>query len=131
MQTGRNAKAKLASIAIALLAAVPAVGHHSFKAEYDDTHPVTVSGTVTKVFWKNPHVRLFVDAKGDDGRPVNWELQLASPNGLLRQGWKVDSLKPGDPVTVSGFRARDTARYLLDARKVTLGTSGKAGQPAR
>jgi len=108
-----------------LLAAVPVLAHHSFKAEFDESHAITLSGTVAKVNWKNPHVRLFVDVKDESGKITNWELELSSPNGLLTQGWKVDSLKPGDQVTVSGYRARDD-RYLLNARRISLGAPGKS-----
>jgi len=103
------------------LAVAPLLAHHGFKAQYDETMPVTLNGTVTKVNWKNPHVMVFVDVKDSTGKVANWELELASPNGLLSQGWKVDSLKPGDQITVNGFRARDGSN-LASARKVTLDT---------
>jgi Family of unknown function (DUF6152) len=106
-----------------LLAALPVLAHHSFKAEYDETHLVTFNGTVTKVLWKNPHVILSLDVKDDSGKVASWEMELASPNGLLRQGWKVDSLKPGDRVEVSGYGAKDGS-HVANARKVVLG--GKA-----
>ena len=106
--------------AVLLLAALPILAHHSFAAEYDEHHLVTLSGTITKVSWKNPHVMLNMDAKDDGGNLANWEVELASPNGLLRQGWKVDSLKPGDRVVVTGYGARDGS-HLASARKVVLG----------
>ena len=112
-------------------AAMPVLAHHSFKAEFDENRQVTLSGTIAKVTWKNPHVRMFVDVKDDGGRITNWELELASPNGLLSQGWKVDSLKPGDQVTVNGFPARDAAKNLLQARKVTLGVPGQGASALR
>ncbi len=102
-----------------LLATLPVLAHHSFKAEYDENHPITLNGTVTKFLWKNPHVMLYIDVKDESGKDANWELELASPNGLTREGWKVDSLKPGDQVTVNGFPARDGS-HLASARKVTL-----------
>lgn len=106
-----------------LLVAMPVLAHHSFQAEYDESKLVTVNGTVTKVAWINPHVMLNVDVRDDSGKVANWEMELASPNGLLRQGWKLDSVKLGDQVTVSGYAARDGS-HLVNARRVILG--GKA-----
>ena len=106
-----------------LLMVMPVLAHHSFQAEYDENKLVTVNGTVTKVAWTNPHVMLNMDVRDDSGKIANWQMELASPNGLLRQGWKLDSLKPGDQVTVSGYAARDGS-HLVNARRVILG--GKA-----
>jgi hypothetical protein len=106
-----------------LFTALPVLAHHSFKAEFDETRPVTFYGIVTKLSWKNPHVMLNMDVKDESGRVANWEMELASPNGLLREGWKVDSLKPGDHVVVSGYAARDGS-HIASGRKVVLG--GKA-----
>ena len=103
-----------------LLAAAPTLAHHSFMAEYDESHLVTLSGTVTKVYWKNPHVTFDLDVKDERGRVTSWELELGSPNALLSQGWKVDSLKQGARVAVSGFGARNGS-HLANAIKVVLG----------
>ena len=108
-----------AVIAGLLGSAAPVLAHHSFRVQYDESQMVTITGAVTKVIWKNPHVHIFVDQKDASGKVTNWELELASPNGLLAEGWKVDTLKPGDQVTVSGYRARDGSN-LANARKVTL-----------
>lgn len=102
-----------------LLAAMPVLAHHSFKAEYDDAHPVTLNGTVTKVIWKNPHVMLYLDVKDEGGNVTNWELELNSPNMLMSQGWKVDSLKPGDQLTANGFPAKN-GENVASIRKITL-----------
>ncbi len=102
-----------------LMAALPALAHHSFRAQYDETMPVTLKGTITKITWNNPHVLMFLNVKDDAGKVAKWQLELASPNGLLSQGWKVDSLKPGDQVSASGFRARDGSN-MANIRKVTL-----------
>ena len=102
-----------------LMAAMPVLAHHSFKAEYDDSHPIMLTGTVTKVTWKNPHVLLYLDVKDESGKVTNWELQLDSPNMLMSQGWKIDSLKPGDQVTANGFPAKNGSN-LANARKITL-----------
>lgn len=117
---------RVARVAIAglLLMAMPVFAHHSFAAQYDESTLITLSGKVTRMSWKNPHVMLNLDVKGENGEVANWRFEMGSPNGLLQQGWKLDSLKPGDQVVVSGFRARDGSR-LVNARKVTIGAQGK------
>ena len=114
-----------------LVVAAPVLAHHSFAGEYDSTKPITLSGKVTKVEWTNPHARFYLDVKGDDGATTNWNLELASPNVLVRQGWTRSSLKFGDEITVSGSAAKDGSK-MANARNVTL-ASGKrvfAGSPA-
>ena len=103
-----------------LLAVMPLLAHHSFMAEYDETRLINLSGTITKVSWKNPHVTLNMDVKDESGKITNWELELGSPNALLSQGWKIDSLKQGIRVAVTGFGARDGS-HLANARKVVVG----------
>ena len=104
--------------------AAPLFAHHSFAAEYDDKKPVTLKGTVTKVEWMNPHARFYVDVKDESGKVVNWNLELASPNVLMRNGWTRKSLQVGDEVTISGSRAKDNA-YLANARQITLADGRK------
>jgi len=110
--------------------ALPVFAHHSFAAEYDAAKPVELKGTVTKVEWTNPHARFYVDVKDASGKTVNWNLELASPNVLSRNGWTRHSLKEGDVVTVAGSRAKDgdnlaNARtvVLADGRKVFAGSA--------
>jgi len=103
-----------------LFLVVPILAHHSFRAEFDETRPVTFSGIVNKVSWKNPHVMLNMDVKDDSGQVANWEMELASPNGLLREGWRVDSLRPGDHVVVSGYASKDGS-HVASARKIVVG----------
>jgi hypothetical protein len=96
-----------------------ASAHHSFAAEFDRNLPITVTGTVTKVEWMNPHARFYIDAKNDAGETVNWDFELASPNGLMRRGWNRNSMKIGDVVTVSGHRAKNNP-LVGNASSVTL-----------
>jgi hypothetical protein len=102
-----------------LAAAMPVVAHHSFSAEYDASKPVTLKGTVAKVEWMNPHARFTLDVKDDAGTVTSWDLELGSPNVLLRLGWNRHSLNAGDMVTVEGSMAKDGSK-LANARKVTL-----------
>jgi len=102
-----------------LAGALPVMAHHSFAAEYDSSKPVTISGTVTKVEWMNPHARFYVDVKGADGKVTNWNFELGAIPVLLKQGWRKDSLKEGDQVTVEGSRAKDGS-FSANARRVSL-----------
>ena len=102
-----------------MLAAMPILAHHSFAAEYDATKPITITGAVTKVEWLNPHARFYVDVKDEKGAVTNWELELGSPNGLMRAGWSRKSMAIGDTVTVQGSLAKDGSK-LANARSVVL-----------
>ena len=91
----------------ALVAVSPVLAHHSFSTEYDRTKPVSVTGVVRKVEWKNPHIWFYVDVKDANGRLTTWGFSGAPPSFLMRQGIPRDAMKIGDVVKVDGFRARD------------------------
>ena len=102
-----------------LACAMPALAHHSFAAEYDVDKPIELKGVVTRIEWMNPHARFYIDVKDDAGQLTNWNLELASPNVLVRNGWKRNSLQVGDQVSVSGSQAKDGSR-MANARTVVL-----------
>ena len=114
--------------------ALPVSGHHSFAAEYDTNQPVTLTGVVTKVEWLNPHARFLIDVKDASGNVTNWDFELASPNSLIRIGWRKDTLKSGDQVTVEGYRAKDASTTAStktvkfpDGHVVSVGSSSESG----
>jgi len=118
------------------LATVPAVAHHSFAAEYDAAKPISMTGTVTKVEWMNPHARFYIDVKDESGKVTNWELELGSPNGLMRRGWTRNSMKQGDVVSVQGSLAKDGSSLanartvkLADGRSLFAGSATETGDP--
>ncbi|HUI79725.1 MAG TPA: DUF6152 family protein [Bryobacteraceae bacterium] len=113
-------------IAAAALAVAPlaAWAHHSFAAEYDASKSVTLKGKVTKVDWVNPHSWVHIDVTGPDGKVTNWACETAPPNILYRQGWRRDSLKEGDDVTIDGFSSKDGSATMT-ARSVTLASGRK------
>lgn len=110
--------------AAAVAASRPALAHHSFAAEFDETKPVKLTGTVTKVEWANPHIWFFMDVKNQDGSVSNWGFEMGGTGQLVRAGWKRDSMKIGDVVTVEARRARDGSNRA-NAQTVVLNNTGQ------
>jgi hypothetical protein len=92
---------------LAVSTSLPLAAHHSFAAEFDDTKPVKVTGTITKVEWANPHIWYYVDVKNADGSVTNWAFSGGAPGQLMRRGITKDQLNIGSEVVVEGFRAKD------------------------
>ena len=129
----------LAAFAAALLAVsvVPVAAHHSFAAEYDSSKTITVTGEVVRLEWTNPHARVVIDGKDEKGVKKEWDFELGPPTTLMRRGWNRNSLKPGNVVTVEGFRSKDepstaNARSvkLSDGRQVFAGSSFDTQAPS-
>jgi hypothetical protein len=127
-------RVKLVFAAVSLgsvLATAPLFGHHAFAAEYDALKPVSLSGTLTKLEWSNPHAWLHVNVKDDQGKVVNWAIEFGSPNALLRRGLRKTDFPEGLQVVVSGYRAKNgsptanaTTVKLPDGRDLFTGSSG-------
>ena len=110
----------LFALSLALLAVKPALAHHSFEAEYDDSKTATVSGIVTEVAWQNPHAYIFINTKLEDGGTLNMRLELGPPYALVRGGWKKDTVKIGDKVTVEGAAvAKDARNHWVGSLQTT------------
>jgi hypothetical protein len=120
-----------------VVAVAPTVSaHHSFAAEFDADKPVTLTGTVTKLEWANPHIWVYLDVKDDRGSLQSWQCEGGPPNTLTRNGWSVNSLKVGDRLTIDGLLAKDGSKTcnarlvkLPDGRSVFAGSSGGDNPP--
>jgi hypothetical protein len=103
-----TAKLALSAAGLTLfLASLPALAHHSFAAEFDAEKPVAMKGKFVKMEWVNPHSCIYMDVTAADGKVVSWKCEALPPNGLYRGGWRKDSLKAGDEITIEGFLAKD------------------------
>jgi hypothetical protein len=107
-----------------------ALAHHSFAATYDATKSITLNGTVTRVEFRNPHIWVFLDVPGSAGPATNWGCEGAAPNQLFRQGWRPDTLKAGEKISIEGFASR-SGKPICNLRVVTRAVDGRrvfAGQ---
>lgn len=117
-------------------AALPALAHHAFSAEFDAKRPVKFTGRVVKVEFMNPHSWIHIDVKNDDGTTTRWMIEGGSPNTLFRRGVTKDSLPEGVEVVVDGYQAKDGSNRangrdvtFPDGRKIFLAGSGASEQP--
>ena len=95
---------------------VPMFAHHGTAASFDNSHRMTVKGTVTEFVWSNPHCQLYFDVKNDKGETVNWGIELLSPGNLIRIGWNKNQFKPGEELQVSFVPAKGDRPFGICAR---------------
>ncbi|MGH9253074.1 MAG: DUF6152 family protein [Vicinamibacterales bacterium] len=131
---------KLSAVAVALWLVWSAAprAHHSFAAEFDANQPVSLTGTLTRMEWVNPHGWIYIDVKSPDGKVANWAIEAGAPNALLRRGLRKTDFPAGVEVVVKGFRAKNgtpTANgqsvTFKDGRNFFLGASDTATPEAR
>ena len=110
----------------------PVIAHHSFAVEYDADKPVEGTGVITKVEWTNPHMRVYVEVTDAKGVVTTWNLELGSPNSVVRRGWTRKDIKPGDTISFKGYGGRTVlTRSVADSITLPDGRSftGASGAP--
>ena len=122
----------LAGVLVLFPMAPPALAHHSFAVEYDKEKPVEGTGVISRVDWTNPHMRVYVDCTDAKGVVTTWNLELGSPNSVIRRGWKPADLKQGAKISFKGFGGRKVlTRAAADVLTLADGRSftGASGAP--
>ena len=131
-------RVKLTGLVVAvgiLVYAVPVFAHHSFAAEFDDSKPITLQGSITKVEMTNPHGWIYINVTEEDGRVQNWAIETGTPRALIRAGGNREALAPGTEIVVEGWLARDgtptvNGRDIMfaDGRSIAAGSSNQDAQ---
>ena len=129
MRTTLTLAGRLVAVGL-LLVTAPVKAHHAFSAAFDETKPINLQGTVTKVELVNPHTWVWIDVKDKDGAVVNWGIEGGPPSNLFRNGITKASLLVGTEIKLFGYQAKSGENkgvgvYLeyLDGRKVFMGGS--------
>ena len=119
MRTDFTCPVALVLLLVSLGDSGTALAHHSVAAEFDQSKPITFTGMVQKVAWLNPHIYTHVTVKSADGTAVVYRIEGGPPNSLFRQGWRKDTLKVGEVVTVKGNRAKNPESFNVGMATIT------------
>ena len=114
-------------VAAAILATAAANAHHSFAVEFLEDQTGTIEGVVTEVWFRNPHIRYYIDIDTEDGEKESWDVRGLSPTNLIRRGWTPKTIQEGDRIKVHGHLGRD-GRKLMSIIWIELADGTKLGQ---
>src|SRR5512145_3165954 len=126
-----RARLLCAAVAAAVcLAAVPAIAHHAFAAEFDADKPIKLTGKVVEMRWSNPHAWIYLDVAGANGKTERWAFETGAANGLFRRGWRKEDLPAGTVLVIQGWQARNGSNTanagsitFPDGRRLFAGSS--------
>ena len=110
----------VAALSLTLMCVKSMTAHHAFEAEYDSKKPITITGYVTKLDWTNPHAFVFIDTKDETGVTKNFRIEMGPPYALTRGGWKRDTVKIGDKVTVQAAALAKNGTNAAGSEQTTI-----------
>ena len=110
----------IAAVSLMLVTVRPLIAHHSFDAEYDSKKPINLTGYVTKLDWVNPHAFVFIDTKDESGTVKSYKIEMGPPYALTRGGWKRDTVKVGDKVSVQAAALAKDGSNAAGSEQTTL-----------
>jgi len=113
----RPKRAVLVVCASLLFVPTAVIAHHQLDAQFDTTKTITLTGAIQRIDWRNPHVRMYLEVKDADNM-VTWEVNMGPPNQQMMNGWKIDTYKSGDRVSVDLYPAKDGSKVGY-GKKVT------------
>jgi len=114
----------VATMLLVVFGFTSASAHHPIHGKFDPADQVQFNGIVTKVDWRSPHVHVFMNVR--EGNNIdNWAVELENPYILINNNWDEDSLQPGDAITVSGIKARNSSRQIW-GEDIRLADTGRA-----